>query len=506
MYLTKVLPCETMFKFPDFHSPSITQTDFDAKPMVLLMGQYSTGKTSFIRFLLERDFPGANIGPEPTTDRFTAIMHGPERVVPGNAVAASADMPFTALGKFGMAFLNRFESSHCTAPILEKITFIDTPGILSGEKQRVNRGYNFTDVAKWFAERCDRILLLFDANKLDISDEFKEAILVLKGHDDKIRCILNKADGIPHQALIRVYGALMWSLGKVVQTPEVMRVYMGSFWDQPLKNKELEKLFAAESGDLLADLRSLPRNATVRKLNELIKRARMLKVHVHLIDHLTKQFTFLGSTSKTVAKFHADITPYFTAVQSQTNLPRGDFPKPDAFVEVLKRFGEKIKDFPNLESKKNAQLLADLDSGINVDVPALMKQLPSSVESGSSLAKESNPFEFGSDSALVSGAWAVSDTFKRKYDTIFYGCSLIEGKLKGADARDIFIKSQLPTMTLKCIWELADCDRDGLLDVDEFAVAMTLIECHKAGLLPEIPENLPTLLVPPVKRDLYDFF
>jgi len=150
MYLTKVLPCETMFKFPDFHSPSITQTDFDAKPMVLLMGQYSTGKTSFIRFLLERDFPGANIGPEPTTDRFTAIMHGPERVVPGNAVAASADMPFTALGKFGMAFLNRFESSHCTAPILEKITFIDTPGILSGEKQRVNRGYNFTDVAKWY--------------------------------------------------------------------------------------------------------------------------------------------------------------------------------------------------------------------------------------------------------------------------------------------------------------------------------------------------------------------
>ena len=48
---------------------------------------------------------------------------------------------------------------------------------------------------------------------------------------------------------LRVYGALMWSLGKVVQTPEVMRVYMGSFWDQPLKNKELEKLFAAEQVD-----------------------------------------------------------------------------------------------------------------------------------------------------------------------------------------------------------------------------------------------------------------
>lgn len=34
---------EAMFKFPDFHSPSLTDTDFEAKPMVLLMGQYSTG-------------------------------------------------------------------------------------------------------------------------------------------------------------------------------------------------------------------------------------------------------------------------------------------------------------------------------------------------------------------------------------------------------------------------------------------------------------------------------
>ena len=44
---------------------------FSAKPQVLLVGQYSVGKTSFIRYLLGRDFPGQRIGPEPTTDRFT---------------------------------------------------------------------------------------------------------------------------------------------------------------------------------------------------------------------------------------------------------------------------------------------------------------------------------------------------------------------------------------------------------------------------------------------------
>ena len=93
-----------------------------------------------------------------------------------------------------MAFLNKFECSQCQSPILEKISFVDTPGVLSGEKQRIGRSYNFSEVIEWFAERADRILLLFDAHKLDISDEFKSAIESLRGQDDKIRVVLNKAD------------------------------------------------------------------------------------------------------------------------------------------------------------------------------------------------------------------------------------------------------------------------------------------------------------------------
>jgi EH domain-containing protein 1 len=69
LYKSKILPLEQAFKFDEFHSPCLTDTDFDAKPMVLLIGQYSTGKTTFIKYLLERDFPGAHIGPEPTTGK-----------------------------------------------------------------------------------------------------------------------------------------------------------------------------------------------------------------------------------------------------------------------------------------------------------------------------------------------------------------------------------------------------------------------------------------------------
>ena len=53
--------------------------------------------------------------------------------VPGNALAVQADKPFRALQRYGMAFLNKFEASVCPAPILEKISFVDTPGSRCGQ-------------------------------------------------------------------------------------------------------------------------------------------------------------------------------------------------------------------------------------------------------------------------------------------------------------------------------------------------------------------------------------
>ena len=46
MYKKHLLPLESDFKFQQFYSPLLTDGDFAAKPMVMVLGQYSTGKVN----------------------------------------------------------------------------------------------------------------------------------------------------------------------------------------------------------------------------------------------------------------------------------------------------------------------------------------------------------------------------------------------------------------------------------------------------------------------------
>ncbi|XP_044021400.1 EH domain-containing protein 1 [Aphidius gifuensis] len=507
IYKTKLLPLEEHYQFHDFHSPKMDDPDFVAKPMILLVGQYSTGKTTFIKYLLEREFPGIRIGPEPTTDKFIAVMYDQkEGVIPGNALVVDPNKQFRPLAKFGNAFLNRLQCSMVSSPVLKGLSIVDTPGILSGEKQRVDRGYEFTGVLEWFAERVDRIILLFDAHKLDISDEFRRSIEALRGHDDKIRIVLNKADMIDHQQLMRVYGALMWSLGKVLQTPEVARVYIGSFWDQPLRYDGNRRLFEAEENDLFKDLQSLPKNATLRKLNDLIKRARLAKVHAYIISALRKDMPSVFGREGKKKDLIKNLGQIYDQIQREHQISPGDFPD-------LKKMQENLQhhDFMKFNPLK-PRLLEVVDKMLADDIAKLMTMIPHEETKSNTNeqmihggafenVEDVSPFGYMRGEGVDAGAgeqeWIVGKD-RYKYDTLFENLEPTDGKITGAVAKAEMVKSKLPNSVLGKIWKLSDVDKDGHLDADEFALAMHLINVKLDGH--DLPTTLPDHLVPPAKR------
>ncbi|PSN35086.1 EH domain-containing protein 1 [Blattella germanica] len=496
VYRTKLLPLEETYLFHDFHSPKLNDADFDSKPIILFMGQYSTGKTTLIKYLLESDFPGMRIGPEPTTDRFIAVMHDEnEGVIPGNALVVDPKKQFRPLSKFGNAFLNRFQCSTVNSPVLKTISVIDTPGILSGEKQRIDRGYDFTGVLQWFAERVDRIVLLFDAHKLDISDEFRRSIEALHGHDDKIRIVLNKADMVDHQQLMRVYGALMWSLGKILYTPEVARVYIGSFWDQPLRNDLNRRLFEDEEQDLFKDIQTLPTNAALRKLNDLIKRARLAKAHAYIISTLYSEMPTLFGKDQKKMELISNLDSIYQQLERKYLISPGDFPDVRKMQELLVNH-----DFSKFTSL-NFNLLETVDGMLANDIAQLMSMIPlekastnseSFVEGGAFdvVGDRESPFGYKRGEGVDAGSgdleWIITKK-KAEYDGIFKTLKPTE-----------MVKSKLPNVVLGKIYKLADVDQDGLLDADEFAVMMHLISVKLEGY--DLPTELPVHLIPPAKR------
>ncbi|KAB0398431.1 hypothetical protein E2I00_014819, partial [Balaenoptera physalus] len=428
LYREKLLPLEEHYRFGAFHSPALEDADFDGKPMVLVAGQYSTGKTSFIQYLLEQEVPGSRVGPEPTTDCFVAVMHGDtEGTVPGNALVVDPDKPFRKLNPFGNTFLNRFMCAQLPNQVLESISIIDTPGILSGAKQR-------------------------------ISDEFSEAIGALRGHEDKIRVVLNKADMVETQQLMRVYGALMWALGKVVGTPEVLRVYIGSFWSQPLLVPDNRRLFELEEQDLFRDIQGLPRHAALRKLNDLVKRARLVRVHTYIISYLKKEMPSVFGKENKKKQLILKLPVIFAKIQLEHHISPGDFP------DCQKMQGGAFEG----------------------------THMGPFVERGPDEALEDG--EEGSDDETE---WVVTKD-KSKYDEIFYNLAPSDGKLSGTKAKTWMVGTKLPNSVLGRIWKLSDVDRDGMLDDEEFALASHLIEAKLEGH--GLPTNLPRRLVPPSKR------
>ncbi|XP_061539074.1 epidermal growth factor receptor substrate 15 isoform X2 [Phycodurus eques] len=114
------------------------------------------------------------------------------------------------------------------------------------------------------------------------------------------------------------------------------------------------------------------------------------------------------------------------------------------------------------------------------------------------------PPKFDTSSPLLAGGlttdltWVVKPEEKLKFDSIFDSLGPVGGMLTGDKVKPVLLNSKLPVDILGRVWELSDIDRDGMLDKDEFSVAMYLV--YRALEGETVPVSLPPPLVPPSKR------
>merc|ERR1719148_230666 len=119
-------------------------------------------------------------------------------------------------------------------------------------------------------------------------------------------------------------------------SPEVARVYVGSFWDEPLKSQDNAELFEQEEKDLMKDLAILPRQSAMRKINELVKRIRKVKTLAYIIGYLKSLMPSVMGKEKKQAKLLADMPNVFRTIMKKHNLAPGDFPDIGKFSAKLK--------------------------------------------------------------------------------------------------------------------------------------------------------------------------
>uniref|UniRef100_A0A8C9UWA9 Epidermal growth factor receptor pathway substrate 15 n=1 Tax=Spermophilus dauricus TaxID=99837 RepID=A0A8C9UWA9_SPEDA len=212
-------------------------------------------------------------------------------------------------------------------------------------------------------------------------------------------------------------------------------------------------------------------------------------------------------------RFHDTSSPLLTSGTPAAELPWAvkseDKAKYDAIFDSLSPVdgflsGDKVKPVL-LNSKLPVEILGrvwelsdiDHDGKLDRDEFAVAMFLVYS-------ALEKEPVPMALPPALVPPSkrktWVVSPAEKAKYDEIFLKTDKdMDGFVSGLEAREIFLKTGLPSTLLAHIWALCDTKNCGKLSKDQFALAFYLINQKLVkGIDP--PHILNPEMIPPSDR------
>jgi EH domain-containing protein 1 len=213
------------------------ETNIKWRPLVLVLGNYSSGKSTLINELLGGDIQAA--GQAPTDDSFTIITfddssNKAEAVAvteqrDGKFLLHDSEYPFESLKKHGQRFAAHFRLKKVNSPFLKNLALIDTPGMLDSITER-DRGYDYQEVIGDLAQIADLVLVLFDPHKAGTVREAHTSLrhtLPARTFEDRVIFVLNRIDECASMMdLLRVYGTLCWNLSQITGRKDIPLIHL----------------------------------------------------------------------------------------------------------------------------------------------------------------------------------------------------------------------------------------------------------------------------------------
>ncbi|XP_039275469.1 EH domain-containing protein 1 [Nilaparvata lugens] len=167
------------------------------KVIILLIGNHSAGKSSFINWYIGERFLKTGVAIE--TQGFTLVTSGKKRESLGGTATLHLDPRFKALEDIrGVVDFLSTEISTSTKRCFNLVTFVDTPGLVDGE---VHYPYAMEEAVNWLGGIADQIIVFFDPIGQALCRRTLNTIEQLnQKHAEKIQLYLSKADDAGDEA------------------------------------------------------------------------------------------------------------------------------------------------------------------------------------------------------------------------------------------------------------------------------------------------------------------
>lgn len=282
LYHEVIDPVETRFAFEKRPSDG----EIAGGPMVLVVGNHSSGKSTFLNYILSEQVQ--RTGMAPTDDSFTILRYSEQREErDGMAIVTNPELPFSGLGKFGQDFLSHFRMKLLPLNFLKDVTLIDTPGMIDAADREAGRGYDFSAVVRWFAQRADVVLVFFDPDRPGTTAESLTVLTeALSGLDHKLLVVMNKMDNFRSMRdFARCYGTLCWNLGKVIRKKDIPQIYTTFV---PVEGAPESALplddFEVAREELVNEIKRAPIRRVDNMITHAAHHAERLRMHARIAD------------------------------------------------------------------------------------------------------------------------------------------------------------------------------------------------------------------------------